>query len=78
MVKDLLMLNLDIMDMVTDMDMVLDTVEATLIMEVTIWERGKLMLSLIMVTEVTMVQATMVILTVMATVTTVRRGGSKI
>ena len=72
LVKDLLMLNLDIMDMGTDMDMVLDMVEATHIMEVTIWERGKLMLSLIMVTEVTMVLATMVILMVMATVTMVR------
>ena len=55
MVKDLLMLNLDIMDMDTDMDTVLDMVEATLIMEATIWERGKLKLSLTMVTEVTMV-----------------------
>ena len=75
LVKDLLMLNLDIMDMGTDMDMVLDMVEATHIMEVTIWERGKLMLSLIMVTEVTMVLVTMevtVILMVMATVTMVR------
>merc|ERR1719367_1100900 len=48
------MLNLDITDMDTDMDMVLDTVEAMLTMEATIWERGKLMLNLIMVTEVTM------------------------
>merc|ERR1719230_719696 len=49
------MLNLDIMDMGTDMDMVLDMVEATHIMEATTWERGKLMPSLIMVTEATMV-----------------------
>merc|ERR1719384_658266 len=48
------MLNLDILDMDMAMDTVLDTVEAMLIMEATIWERGKLMLSLITVTEVTM------------------------
>merc|ERR1712241_858811 len=71
LVKDLLMLNLDIMDMDTDMDMVLDTVEATLIMEATIWERGKLMLSHITVTEVTMVLVTMEVMDILMVTATV-------
>merc|ERR1712110_1088982 len=47
--------NLDTMAMDTDMDTVSDTAEATLITEVTIWERGMLMPILITVMAVTTV-----------------------